>query len=737
MVVAVAGALLGGKWIEAAAVAAIFSLAENLEDACMRHVRKALAEATALMPTTAVLAQTSKTGKEGETVPIASLTAGDVVGASPGDMIPVDGKVAKGGASVDESSLTGEAMGVPKEVGSVVHGGTIVVNGYIEIEATKAASESTLSQLETLIQDAQASESDMQRTVDYFAARYTPLVLIATLILAVVVPAVLGGGEEVWSQWLERGIVVLVMACPCALVMSAPVPVVCAIAACAKNQFLVKSAATMERLGRMEHIALDKTGTLTEGRFRVIATQIIGGHDEKATMMLAAAVESKSRHPLANAIVNEAIGCATEMYESGEAPFEAVKGFKVMPGAGVSAKVGNDPSTAQRVVVSHADRSIGRIVDRDMAALKIFLDHHRTATVVVVQVEDEARLAIALADPVRDESAFALNEMHRLGLKTMMLTGDSEGTAAAVSRTLEIEGYRARQKPEDKLAWVKQTQIASAGVCMVGDGINDGPALALADVGVAMGAGGTALAAQSADAVLMSDDLTKVTEAIRLARTAQGVIYQNIALAVTIKVVMLTLAMAGDVHLWMAVLSDVAGLLLVVCNGTRVLYLYPKSEKDDKNATPADGYQMDVVVVPTTPTRLQSSAPSSPIKIQPQKSPLKLEAHIMKPQKLEIAEPQMQAEKRKPPPRLVLDGIQGSQTSQTSASMPPEVDPLSLGQSIVADSQKRHRCGVCGSGFARAGGLAIHLLCHDVKNGEAQIPLVKRVAPKKARKKGG
>lgn len=616
MVLAAIGAMITQHWIEAGAVVALFSLANHLQHLAMEKLRRAVqvfgagaAKEAIRIESPRVLAQedleaaiaaNDKPGIEAanaalscgdlkpavKTVLVENIKKGWVLSCRPGDMIPVDGLVVKGEAAVDESSITGESVPINKPVGGKVLGGTVVQNGYVEIEATSGPDESTLADLTQLVEEAQSQPSKFQRAVDRFAAYYTPGVIIFTAMLVTIVPGILGWNDH-WEDWFHRGLVLLLTACPCAIVMSSPVPVIGAIAIGAKAQVLIKNGDAVEKLASVQRLVFDKTGTITEGKFEVADSIMLKPEKKKAKPMsnqtlfeYAAAVEAKSSHPLATAVVNHVTGCATafeeEEVEGSQLP-EVTK-FKVVEGVGVQGTVNR-----QQVLIASAQHVLGTARGSGRDQIQKYMDTHEGHTNIVVLVDGEACMIISLFDTIRGEAFTTMSELHRLGQKVTMCTGDSDDVAKAVCLKVGIDEFRARQKPDEKLTYITESQASGEKVGMLGDGINDGPALAMADLGFAMGAGGTALAVQAADIVIAEDNLLCVPFVIDVGRTAKKLIFQNMFMAVTIKAGLTIAALFGVVTLWMAVVGDLAGLLLVVFNGMRMLNVEMKEAAPDIN----------------------------------------------------------------------------------------------------------------------------------------------------------
>lgn len=608
MALAFAGAVIAGEITEAGAVVAAFLVSDRIQAWSFRLIRRNLRDAAARstdglgVDTVMRLRQADKeeTGRSDEIVPLDLLVMGDVVAARTGERIPVDGIVVSGRAAVDWSALTGEAVPVEAYVGASVSAGGLVANGYLAIRATATGSASTAQRLRDLVAQAQAEASPTQLLVNWFAAFLAPSAL-ALALLVFAVPVVLGGQPVVW---LNNALVLVVVACPCALVLATPVATAAAIVSAADRSLIIKSSAALEALCTVDVVALDKTGTLTQGLCRVVDVKPLGVFDNvgdqgqtmedaTAALNLAAALETKSAHPLAAAIVNYATGCTTKYVSnlemSGDGgkdfvrlPDDDVKRVKTVAGAGVQGIV-----AGTQVVVGNSD--FCGVEDTEANVLAQSLPG---ATVVFVAIDGAPRLALFVVDPLRAEASSALASIHaRHYANVAILTGDRPGPAAAVADTLlATTGFRpevlADLKPDDKLAWVQGAQQQGRHVLMVGDGINDAAALAAATVGVAMGSVGTALAVEAADVAVLSDNLCRIPDAIDLARFTRKVILQNIVLALVLRVAVIVLfvVFTGGARLWMAVVADLATFLVVLVNGLRPLRFYVGSHTDSDNS---------------------------------------------------------------------------------------------------------------------------------------------------------
>ena len=616
MLIAIAGTLAIQEWLEGAAVVYVFSFAEALQEFCMYKVQRTISGLMLKAPQVAILAST------GECVPVETITIGTAIAIRPGELIPLDGEVVKGQAAVDESSVSGESVPVEKTVGSKVFSGTVNQNGYLEVETTCDSTTSTVSKVAQLVQEAQTGSTRTEVAIKRFAKYYTPAV-VTVAALVVVIPAILGVAgvgtfSEELKEWGRRALVLLVIACPCALLMSSPIAVVCSITAAARKGALIKGGVHLETLAQLQVLAFDKTGTLTEGKFQVVDIECAFGVHERATLRLAAALESKSSHPLAAAVVNEFAGCVAEMVKSQSATLPEVSRFELREGQGISGVVNGHLVQIGNFEFLHRISSIELNTDMEK---KFITWSKESKTVIFVCVDGKLAMMIALADTIRPNSLAALDWLRRVRVQTAMITGDNSRTALAVKSELGLDECIAEMKPQDKLSWIKERQdgkqktdcevfyddqestrpfLPSRSSCrrfiivksrdsnprivgMVGDGVNDGPALAAANIGIAMGAGGTALAVEAADVALMSNNLAKIPELVELGRFCRRIVAENISLSVVLKLAIVIAVLAGKTTLWMAVLADVLGLLFVVLNGLRPLWWKTNNCEQVKN----------------------------------------------------------------------------------------------------------------------------------------------------------
>ena len=566
MAVAVIGALLIGKWAEAAMVIFLFAVAEAIEARALVRARDAVRALTAIARDTAELTD----GKGGwRDVAVETVAIGARLRVRTGSRVPVDARIVSGRAALDESPVTGESLPVEKTTGDIILAGTIVTDGVIEAEATAVAADSTLARIAGAIQEAQSQRAPTQRFVDKFSSIYTPAMMLLALAIAVGGPLVTVDG---WLTWTYRALVLLVIACPCALVISTPVTVVSGLAAAARRGIVVKGGVYLESGRRLRALALDKTGTLTAGRPVLDAVVLPGGTRRAVAdlnaatddahlraLAVAAALDANTTHPIAVAIVQAAAA-------HGAVDAGAVEDLSVLPGRGVAGTLGdvrwhlgNAALVAERGFDTSAWRAAAEALQAEGMSAVTLCD--ASGAVALFGVRDRER----------PESAQAIADLRALGVQPVMLTGDDRRAAQAIAKTVGIDAVHAEQLPADKQRVVGELAAQHGFVGMVGDGINDAPALARADIGFAMGAAGTATALEAADVAIMDDDPRKLAGFIRISRRTVAVLRQNIVLALGIKAVFLALAVMGDATLWMAIFADVGASLLVVFNGLRVM----------------------------------------------------------------------------------------------------------------------------------------------------------------------
>ncbi|GAB3628678.1 heavy metal translocating P-type ATPase [Pandoraea terrae] len=549
MSLAVLGALAIGQWPEAAMVIVLFALAEKLEAASLTRARRAVEALMQLSPEQASVAQADGTWQD---TAVERITVGAVVRARPGERIALDGVVEQGASAVNQAPITGESVPVDKHPGDVVYAGSINESGLLAYRVSTAPGDTTLARIVRIIETAQQQRSPTQRFVDRFSRVYTPAVVLCALLVAFVPPLALG---LAWTPWIYSALVMLVIACPCALVISTPVTVVSGLTAAAHMGILIKGGAFLETGRRLRVVALDKTGTLTRGEPVLTDVEPLDGRDRAEMLALAAALDSHTTHPIARAVVAAHAG-----------PLAAVDAFEALHGQGVRGRIAG---TLYYLGNHRLIESLGVCRPEVEAALQRLEAQARTA--IVLADETQALAVLAVADTLRDGSREALTRLTALGIHTVMLTGDNRATADVIGHAAGVTDVRAELLPEDKWQAVTQLRKTYGPVGMVGDGINDAPALAASDVGFAMGLAGTDTALETADVTLMDDDLRKLPAYIGLSRRTSSVLTQNIVLALGIKVVFFGLALSGAASLWMAVFADVGASLLVIANGMRLL----------------------------------------------------------------------------------------------------------------------------------------------------------------------
>ena len=558
MSVAMIGAISIGEWPEAAVVIFLFALAELIETLSLERAKNAIRGLMAMTPETATVRLDSGEWRE---VAASEVGVGQTVRIKPGERIPLDGVVTAGGSSVNQAPITGESIPVMKDEGDPVFAGTLNERGVLEFRVTANKGNTTLARIIRSVQEAQGQRAPTQRFVDQFARYYTPAVVVFAILVAAVPPLLFGAAFE---PWFYKALVMLVIACPCALVISTPVTVVSGLAAAARQGILVKGGVHLENGRLLKAVALDKTGTLTHGRPVVTDVIPLVEQPADALLQLAASVDAHSEHPVAAAIVS---AWQTPADES-EVPRVLLPAtlFESLTGRGAKAIVGG----CLYYVCNHRQvEELGICGAHVETVLKRLEEQGKTA--VVLATEDNALCVIGVADTLRGHSAEAIRQLHALGVASVMLTGDNQTTANAIAAQVSIDDARGNLLPEDKLAVIDELIRSYGKVGMVGDGINDAPALAKASIGFAMGTAGTDTAIETADVALMDDDLRKLPHFIQISRDTFRVLRQNIALAIGIKAIFFVLALAGKATLWMAVFADMGASLIVVFNGMRLL----------------------------------------------------------------------------------------------------------------------------------------------------------------------
>jgi Cd2+/Zn2+-exporting ATPase len=560
MSLAVIGAAVIGQWPEAAVVIFLFALAEMIEALSLDRARNAIKGLMAMAPD---LATVQGAGGEWREIATGEVALAALIRVKPGARVPLDGVVTEGQTTINQAAITGESMPVEKQAGDQVFAGTINERGSFVYRVSALQANSTLARIIKSVQQAQGERAPTQRFVDQFARYYIPAVVLAALLVAALPPLLMGAA---FYPWLYKALVLLVIACPCALVISTPVTVVSGLAAAARNGVLIKGGVYLEMGRKIKALALDKTGTLTLGKPRVTDVQLVqpvaAGDGSRLLQLqrLAASLASRSDHPVSGAVAAhwQGLGHAGNLFE--------VSAFEALTGRGVQGSIDGRQFYLGNHRLVHEMDICSPALEARLSALE-----SEGKTTVVLCSATEPLLILAVADTVRDIAAEAVARLHAVGVEAVMLTGDNAHTAQAIAAQVGISDARGDQLPQDKRDAINDLRARYGCVGMVGDGINDAPALAQADIGFAMGAAGSDTALETADVALMDDDLRKIADFIRLSKKTHTVLMQNITLALGIKAIFLVLALTGEATLWMAVFADMGASLLVVFNGLRLL----------------------------------------------------------------------------------------------------------------------------------------------------------------------
>ena len=567
MSVAVTGAFVIGDWPEAAMVMALYSLAELIEARAVSRARNAIKSLLSLAPSTAEVRQSDDSW---ERVAVGVVGVGATVRVRPGERFAFDGVVVQGHSSADQSAITGESVPVEKSPSDKVFAGTVNQYGELLYQVQAPADGTVLARIIHVVEQAQSARAPIQRFVDRFAAVYTPAVFVIALLVAVTGPLLLG---HLWVESIYKALVLLVIACPCALVISTPVTIVSGLTAAARQGVLVKGGVYLELAHRLKWVALDKTGTLTQGKPVLVEQQIFEADiDRKSVVQIALGLSARSDHPVSKAIAQALSAARPEIDRTGDqdetemiAPRE-IEEFQAQPGRGVTGRV---QGLQYRLGNHRWIHDLGLCTPAIDMVLQAYEQRGHTITLLA---SDHSVLAVfAVADTIRETSTQAVEQLQRMGIEVLMLTGDNVLTARHIANQAGIREVRADLLPQDKLAVIRDLVAKGQKVAMVGDGINDSPALASADIGFAMGRAGSDIAVQAADVVIMNDDLRRVPRMIELSRRVHTVLWQNISLALGIKLVFLLLAIFDHATMWMAVFADMGASLLVVFNGLRLL----------------------------------------------------------------------------------------------------------------------------------------------------------------------
>ena len=557
MTVAVIGAAIIGEWAEASVVVILFAISEALERFSMDKARQSIRSLMDIAPKEALV---RRNGQE-IMIHVEDIVIGDIMIVKPGQKIAMDGTVVSGYSAVNQAAITGESVPVAKAIEDEVFAGTLNEEGLLEVRITKLVEDTTISKIIHLVEEAQGERAPAQAFIDKFAKYYTPIIIVIAGLVAVVPPLFFDGG---WETWVYQGLSVLVVGCPCALVISTPISIVSAIGNAAKKGVLIKGGIYLEEMGGLKAIAFDKTGTLTKG-IPVVTDFIVLNNqtDEKELLSIVTALEYRSQHPLASAIMKKA------EEENVSYSNVTVENFSSITGKGIKGSVNGStyyigsPKLFKELTTSNFEENLEK---------KVTTLQNQGKTAMVIGTEREVLGVIAVADEVRESSKEIMQKLHQLGIKkTIMLTGDNKGTANAIGNHVGVSEIQAELMPQDKLDFIKQLRSEYGKVAMVGDGVNDAPALAASTVGIAMGGAGTDTALETADVALMGDDLRKLPFTIKLSRKALNIIKANIIFAIGIKLIALLLVIPGWLTLWIAIASDMGATLVVALNSLRLM----------------------------------------------------------------------------------------------------------------------------------------------------------------------
>jgi len=558
MSVAVIGAVCIGEWTEAAAVVFLFALSELLEGFSVGRARRAIQSLLELTPDTALV----KRGDQIQEVRVEEVKVDETLIIKSGARVPLDGVVTSGESAINQAPITGESMPVEKKPGDAVFAGTVNGEGSLEVKVTKAFTDTTLAKIIKLVGEAQGQKAPSQRFVDRFAKIYTPVVFLVAILVLLTGPLLFNGA---WLEWTYRALVLLVIACPCALVISTPVSIVSGLTAMARRGVLIKGGVFLEEIGKLKALAVDKTGTITEGKPSVRQVIPWNGKSEEEILRIAAAIDTHSEHPLAQAVVKYA--------EEKKIQFPRSENYQSKTGRGAEAQldghlyfVGNHRFAHESAVCSdELEKKLGELEAQAMSVVIVGHKPHEGCKGEVFGI-------LAVADTVRVNAAEAIKALHAAGVeKVVMLSGDNQRTVDAISKQVGIDEAKGDLLPDQKIERVRELLAQHKHVGMIGDGVNDAPAMAAASIGIAMGGVGTDTAIETADIALMQDDLSKVAEAVQLGRRTVRIIQGNIAFALIVKAIFLVLALSGHTSLWLAILADTGATLVVIANSLRLL----------------------------------------------------------------------------------------------------------------------------------------------------------------------
>ena len=557
MTVAIIGGVLIGEWAEVAIVVVLFAISEALERFSMERARKSISSLMDIVPKEALI---KRNGHE-QLIHVDDIMVNDVMIVKPGQKISMDGIITSGHSSVNQAAITGESLPVEKSNNDEVFAGTLNEEGFLEVKITKLIEDTTISKIIHLVEEAQGERAPAQAFVDKFAKYYTPAIMVLALLVATVPPLFFNAE---WSTWVYQGLAVLVVGCPCALVISTPISIVSAIGNAAKHGVLIKGGIHLEEMGSLKAIAFDKTGTLTKGVPALTDYKVLDSDTNGTELMsIVSALENRSQHPLASAIIKKA--------DSMNADYNniVINHFSSITGRGIQGDVNNETYYigSPALFTELNTPNFNSELQQEVTALQ---EHGKT--VMLAGTSDKVLALIAVADEVRETSKRVIQKLHEVGIdKTVMLTGDNQSTAKAIAEHVGVSDVQSELMPEDKLNAINKLKEKYKHVGMVGDGVNDAPALAASTVGIAMGGAGTDTALETADVALMGDDLQKLPFTVKLSRKTLNIIKANITFAIAIKVLALLLVIPGWLTLWIAILSDMGATILVALNSLRLI----------------------------------------------------------------------------------------------------------------------------------------------------------------------
>lgn len=554
MTIAIIGASIIGEWAEGSIVVILFAISEALERFSMDKARQSIRSLVDIAPKEALI----RRNNQEKILNVTEIQIGDIMIIKPGQKIAMDGIVVKGHSSVNQSSITGESVPVEKTIADDIFAGTLNEEGILEVEVTKHVTDTTIAKIIHLVEEAQGERAPAQAFIDTFAKYYTPVIMVISALIILVPPLIFGGD---WQTWIYQGLSLLVVGCPCSLVISTPVSIVSAIGNAAKNGVLVKGGIYLEEIGGLRAIAFDKTGTLTKGTPVVTDFNVSEKKKESDILAILSALENLSQHPLASAIINEAHKRGVD-YQS-----ISIQNFQSMTGKGIKGEY-----QGETYVIGSPKLFEPAIIQQTELMGNYETLQAQGKTVMVFGTKNQILAIIAVADEVRESSAAVIAKLHQLGIEhTIMLTGDNQKTALSMGQQVGVTDIKGDLMPEDKLNYIKVLQQKYGKVAMIGDGVNDAPALAAATVGIAMGGAGTDTALETADVALMGDDLNKLPFVVKLSRQTLKIIKQNISFSLGIKLLALLLVIPGWLTLWIAIVADMGATLIVTLNGLRLM----------------------------------------------------------------------------------------------------------------------------------------------------------------------